>query len=108
MKYLKLFEGFLSEKEKKEDEEKDPGTVLSNTTGIIASAEVAESSVGVYAITCNSTQKLGKHEFKSMEDFNSWAKESAPKNEIYGPYLDKKEFEEEYDSGKPQKVEHKF
>jgi hypothetical protein len=41
MKYVKLYEGFLSEKKKKEDEE-DPGTELSNTTGIIATAEVTE------------------------------------------------------------------
>jgi len=43
MKHVKLFEGFLSEKKKKEDEE-DPGTELSNTTGIITAMEVTEAT----------------------------------------------------------------
>lgn len=44
MKHIKLFEGFLSEKkkQKKKDKDEDPGTVLSNTTGIIATGEVTE------------------------------------------------------------------
>ena len=43
MKHVKLFEGFISSKKKKEEEEEeDPGTELSNTTGIIATAEVTE------------------------------------------------------------------
>lgn len=53
MKYLKLFEGFLllkeeeldsfGNKKKKAEDEEDPGTVLSNTTGTITTMEVSEN-----------------------------------------------------------------
>ncbi len=78
MKYVKLFEGFLSEKEsgeeldsfgnkkKKKKEVEDPGTVLSNTTGIIATAEVSEA--------------------KKNEDISKWDDKRVEK--IYGYYLD--------------------
>jgi len=77
MKYVKLFEGFLSEKEsdeevdsfgnkkKKKKDEEDPGTVLSNTTGIVTAMEVTEAK---------------------NEDISKWDDKRV--NKIYGYYLD--------------------